>query len=180
MAQQQQTTHETIVIEEPDISDDEDKVIVYGSTKLTAQSPAKNRQNNVYAVGEYPDDRKEGSKPTSLLLPSPTNSRKSSTLSEDTHVTTRSFAENAGWIQHPKIRENWKVVLGAVMLTVIGSILFFVGIGIVVSPGRGFHCLVFFIGGLLCLIPGAYHLVYIYLAVTGCEGYSLYDLPVFN
>jgi len=43
------------------------------------------------------------------------------------------------WIQHPKIRENWKVVLGAVMLTLIGSVLFFVGIGIVASPGRGRH-----------------------------------------
>lgn len=58
--------------------------------------------------------------------------------------------------------------------------MFLVGVGIVVSPSRGMHCLVFFIGGLLCLIPGAYHLVYIYLAVNGFEGYSLYDLPVFN
>ena len=33
----------------------------------------------------------------------------------------------------------------------------------------------------VCLVPVlAYHLVYIYLAVTGFEGYSLYDLPVFN
>ena len=32
----------------------------------------------------------------------------------------------------------------------------------------------------LLYLFSAYHLVYIYLALRGCEGYSLYDLPVFN
>ncbi|XP_052242349.1 transmembrane protein 134-like isoform X2 [Dreissena polymorpha] len=141
-------THESITVEEPVATDDEDKVQVYGSTLSTTPSPAKLRQSSNFQEWEEGEDRKEH-RPTS-------------------------------WMQHPKIQENWKVVLGAVMLTLIGSVLFFVGVGIVASPGRGMHCLVFFIGGLLCLIPGAYHLIYICLALRGCEGYSLYDLPVFN
>ncbi|XP_060597826.1 transmembrane protein 134-like [Ruditapes philippinarum] len=174
------TTSDSIIIEENILSDDDEKIRVYGSTRLTSPSKPKSRDDDQSKDAEYGDNRKDGTKATSLLLPSPSVSRKSSSRSADTHVSTRSFADSSSWLQHPKIRENWKVVIGAFLLTLIGSVLFLVGVGIVVSPGRGMHCLVFFIGGLLCLIPGAYHLVYIYLAVKGFEGYSLYDLPVFN
>lgn len=89
-------------------------------------------------------------------------------------------SQKPGWWRHPKIKENYKTVCGAILLTVVGAALFLVGIGIVASPDRGLHCLVFFIGGVLCLIPGVYHVVYIILAINGVGGYNLYNLPVFN
>jgi hypothetical protein len=39
---------------------------------------------------------------------------------------------------------------------------------------------VFYIAGAICLIPGVYHVVYIYLALKGKQGYNLAELPVFN
>lgn len=99
--------------------------------------------------------------------------------SGETVVSSKSSKEPRWW-RHPKIKENYKTVCGAILLTVVGAALFLVGIGIVASPDRGLHCLVFFIGGVLCLIPGVYHVVYIILAINGVGGYNLYNLPVFN
>lgn len=160
-------------------SDDEDKDLrLYGAMQDTVADVPKVRPglHDAIVVDDDSLDR-HGGKSTSRLLPSQRNSSQGSLNSAGTHVSTRS-TESIRWYHHPKIRENWKVVVGSILLTVVGLVMCLVGVGILISPDRGLHCLVFFIGGLLCLIPGAYHVVYIYLAVKGYNGYSLYNLPV--
>ena len=39
---------------------------------------------------------------------------------------------------------------------------------------------IFFIAGFICLLPGGYHLVYVYLAVRGWRGFDFSHLPLFN
>lgn len=40
---------------------------------------------------------------------------------------------------------------------------------------------VFFIVGVICFIPGAYHVVYIWLAARGgFRGFDFYNLPLFT
>lgn len=48
------------------------------------------------------------------------------------------------------------------------------------SPDTGLQGFVFFVAGFICFIPGAYHVVYIYLAVKGKRGFDFYHLPLFN
>lgn len=81
---------------------------------------------------------------------------------------------------HPKVRENWRVFLTAFGLLVVGSALIVLGVLVFVFPEFGFQSYVFFISGLLCFIPGAYHVVYVYCAVSGRKGYDLYRLPYSN
>ncbi|XP_033747328.1 transmembrane protein 134-like [Pecten maximus] len=167
-------------------SEDDDKIRLYGSTKETAplRTGPKIRP---------PNDDDEHSKKSSSSKESKTrvagNAKLtttrsthslSSTWSDDTRVSTRSFSDGSRWWRHPKIRDNCKVVAGSIALTVIGLALVVTGVAITISEQRGWHSLVFFIGGFLCLIPGVYHVVYIYLAVTQRAGYNLYNLPVFK
>ena len=61
----------------------------------------------------------------------------------------------------------------------------FVGLlisGIVIEsvPFENLSGVVFLIAGLICFIPGAYHVVHIILAVRGRRGYDFYNLPLFN
>ncbi len=39
---------------------------------------------------------------------------------------------------------------------------------------------VFIIAGIICFVPGAYHIVYVYLAVKGKRGFEFNHLPLFN
>ncbi|OXA44075.1 transmembrane protein 134 [Folsomia candida] len=84
------------------------------------------------------------------------------------------------WFYHPKVRENWKMVLAAFFLLVIGLGLTIGGIVIVSLPINGIQGAVFIFAGIICLTPGAYHLFYIYCAVKGKRGYDFYHLPLFN
>ncbi len=45
---------------------------------------------------------------------------------------------------------------------------------------QGIHGIVFIIAGLICFIPGIYHIGYIYLAVKGKRGFEFSHLPIFN
>ncbi|XP_071093473.1 transmembrane protein 134-like [Haliotis cracherodii] len=177
-------------------SDDEDKVRLYGSTRDSAPlqgAKIRDLEENKEEEGtEIPlqhfqfraqqnplirSTEKKSFRPGELL-PGGVSTHSLSTWSSETIVSTRSFSDSDSWLRHPKVRENWRVVLGSFVLTAIGLVLFFVGIGILASPQRGLHCLVFFIIGLLCFIPGVYHVVYIYFAVQGRPGFSFYNLPV--
>lgn len=45
---------------------------------------------------------------------------------------------------------------------------------------QGIQGLVFLIAGVICFLPGAYHVGYIYLAVKGKRGFDFNHLPLFN
>jgi len=88
---------------------------------------------------------------------------------------------NKFWWKHPKIKENWKTVTAALVLVVLGVVLIFTGIIIYCNPSWNFiEGYAFFIAGFICLAPGGYHLVYLYLAVKGKRGFDFHHLPMFN
>ena len=61
------------------------------------------------------------------------------------------------------------------------SVLIFTGIVIYCNPSWNFiEGYAFFIAGFICLAPGGYHLVYLYLAVKGKRGFDFHHLPMFN
>jgi len=85
------------------------------------------------------------------------------------------------WWKHPKIRQNWKMMLAALVLVLLGAGLIVTGIVAYAHPGlAGIQGFIFFIAGFICLAPGAYHLVYVYLAVKGKRGFDFHHLPLFN
>lgn len=81
---------------------------------------------------------------------------------------------------HPKVRENWKTVCAAVVLLLVGVGLLGMGAFAVAEPENGLQGAVFFVAGLICFVPGAYHVVYIWLAARGQRGYDFYHLPLFT
>lgn len=90
-------------------------------------------------------------------------------------------AQEKFWWKHPKIKENWKMVFASVLLVFVGSGLIVTGIVAYALPSlAGIQGFVFFIAGTICVLPGAYHLVYIYLAVKGKRGFDFHHLPLFN
>ncbi|XP_076042738.1 transmembrane protein 134 [Oratosquilla oratoria] len=84
------------------------------------------------------------------------------------------------WFMHPKVREKWRIVAGAFILLIMGIVLITTGIVVEVVPVPSLSGFVFLLAGLICFIPGAYHVVYIMLAVRGQQGYDFYNLPLFN
>jgi len=85
------------------------------------------------------------------------------------------------WWKHPKIKQNWKMVVAALILVFLGTGLLITGIVAYSHPHlAGIQGFVFFIAGFICLAPGGYHLVYVYLAVKGKRGFDFHHLPLFN
>lgn len=83
-------------------------------------------------------------------------------------------------LRHPKVRENWRMVLAATTLLFIGIGLLAVGALALTDPDGGLQGAVFLLTGLICFVPGAYHVVYIYLAAKGKRGYHFHNLPLFS
>lgn len=81
---------------------------------------------------------------------------------------------------HPKVKENWKTVCAAVVLLIVGIGLLGMGTFAVAEPENGLQGAVFFVAGMICFVPGAYHVVYIWLAARGQRGYDFYHLPLFT
>jgi len=85
------------------------------------------------------------------------------------------------WWKHPKIKQNWKMMLASLILVLLGTGLIITGIVAYSHPNlAGIQGFVFFIAGFICLAPGGYHLVYVYLAVKGKRGFDFHHLPLFN
>ena len=85
------------------------------------------------------------------------------------------------WWRHPKIRKNYKLVGAAFCLVFLGLALILGGVVAYCIPSMaGVQGLVFLIAGVICFVPGAYHVGYIYLAVKGKRGFEFNHLPLFN
>lgn len=75
------------------------------------------------------------------------------TTSRDSDSLIQEFASipTAGFYtcccQHPKVRENWRTVLAAVTLLVIGVVLAVMGIFSVANPQNGSRGIVFLLAG---------------------------------
>jgi hypothetical protein len=85
------------------------------------------------------------------------------------------------WFKHPKIKQNKKMVVAAITLVILGICLTITSIVIYSIPSLGnVQGFIFLIAGIICLLPGGYHLIYIYLAVKGKRGFDFNHLPLFN
>lgn len=99
-----------------------------------------------------------------------------STLSSVTQLS----AHCCGWVSHPLIKNNRKVVLASFLLLIIGVALIFTGVVIQLNPNAGVSSAIFFVPGFLLFIPGVYHVIYISCAVRGRRGFRLFYLPYFE
>ncbi|XP_029918193.1 transmembrane protein 134 isoform X2 [Myripristis murdjan] len=99
-----------------------------------------------------------------------------STLSSVTQLS----AHCCGWVSHPLVKKNRRVVLASFLLLITGVALIFTGIVIQLSPDAGVSSAIFFVPGFLLFIPGVYHVIYISCAVRGRRGFKLFYLPYFE
>ncbi|XP_059565887.1 transmembrane protein 134 isoform X3 [Myotis daubentonii] len=60
------------------------------------------------------------------------------------------------------------------------SVLILVGVGLEVAPSPGVSSAIFFVPGFLLLVPGVYHVIFIYCAVKGHRGFQFFYLPYFE
>ncbi|XP_047005166.1 uncharacterized protein LOC124625771 [Schistocerca americana] len=166
--------------------ENDEAIRVYGST--TERSPLKPKNRNVVSEDSVIvriDDPNRTSRTITSTAPrfkgaDDTISRDSDSLIQDGGFYTGMFDPSQSCWRHPKIRENWKMVLAAVVLLIVGIGLLVTGVVVVCIPESGIQGFVFFLAGFICFIPGAYHVVYIYWAVKGKRGYDFYHLPLFN
>ncbi|XP_053305824.1 transmembrane protein 134 [Spea bombifrons] len=100
-----------------------------------------------------------------------------STLSNSTQLSSQ---ECFSWTRHPLVKKNKKVVISSFLLLLLGLVFVFVGVGLQVSPSPAISSAIFFVPGLLLLIPGVYHVIFIYCAVRGRHGFQLFYLPYFD
>uniref|UniRef100_A0A8C4X951 Transmembrane protein 134 n=1 Tax=Erpetoichthys calabaricus TaxID=27687 RepID=A0A8C4X951_ERPCA len=100
-----------------------------------------------------------------------------STISNTTQL---SYRECFSWMQHPLIVKNKKVVFASFLLVIVGTALIFTGIGVQMNPASGVSSAIFFVPGFLLIIPGVYHVIFIYFAVRGRKGFRFFYLPYFE
>ncbi|XP_017392837.1 transmembrane protein 134 isoform X4 [Cebus imitator] len=84
------------------------------------------------------------------------------------------------WTQHPLIQKNRRVVLASFLLLLLGLVLILVGVGLEATPSPGVSSAIFFVPGFLLLVPGVYHVIFIYCAVRGHRGFQFFYLPYFE
>ncbi|XP_040826659.1 transmembrane protein 134 isoform X1 [Ochotona curzoniae] len=94
--------------------------------------------------------------------------------------TQRSYNACCSWTLHPLIQKNRRVVLASFLLLLLGLVLILVGVGLQVTPSPGVSSAIFFVPGFLLLVPGVYHVIFIYCAVKGHQGFQFFYLPYFE
>lgn len=99
-----------------------------------------------------------------------------STLSSVTQLS----AHCCGWLSHPLVKKNRRIVLASFLLLITGVALIFTGVVIQLNPIAGVSSAIFFVPGFLLFIPGVYHVIYISCAVRGRRGFKLFYLPYFE
>ncbi|XP_074087039.1 transmembrane protein 134 isoform X2 [Macrotis lagotis] len=116
-----------------------------------------------------------------LRDPGPSSTRSSQwSFSTISNTTQRSYHACFSWTQHPLIQKNRRVVLASFLLLLLGLTLILIGIGLQVKPSSGVSSAIFFVPGFLLLIPGVYHVIFIYFAVKGHRGFQFFYLPYFE
>uniref|UniRef100_H3DQV6 Transmembrane protein 134 n=1 Tax=Tetraodon nigroviridis TaxID=99883 RepID=H3DQV6_TETNG len=80
-----------------------------------------------------------------------------STLSSVTQLS----AHCCGWVSHPLVKKNRRVVLASFLLLITGVALIFTGVVIQLNPNAGVSSAIFFVPGFLLFIPGVYNVIYI-------------------
>ncbi|XP_007171132.2 transmembrane protein 134 isoform X3 [Balaenoptera acutorostrata] len=60
------------------------------------------------------------------------------------------------------------------------AVLILTGVGLEVAPSPGVSTAIFFVPGFLLLVPGVYHVIFIYCAVKGHRGFQFFYLPYFE
>lgn len=161
---------------------DDEAVRTYGSTtESTPLKPKRNVLSENSIVVKVDDIFKDSNRGLDRLkIPEDAISKDSDSLIHDVYYSTDKYDTSNSWWTHPKVKENWKIVLAAFVLLIIGLGLLVTGTVIEIIPNTGIKGFVFLIAGFICFIPGAYHVVYIYCAVKGRRGYDFYNLPLFN
>lgn len=101
-------------------------------------------------------------------------------FSTASNATQLSYQECFSWTRHPLIQKNKKVVLASFLLLFLGLVLILTGLGLQVNPSAGISSAIFFVPGFLLLIPGVYHVIFIYCAVRGKKGFHFFYLPYFE
>ncbi|XP_059613476.1 transmembrane protein 134 [Phlebotomus argentipes] len=149
----------------------DEAIRVYGSTVISTPMRAKTRSTDDVSIRVH-DQR-------SFKYPDDTTSRDSDSLIQDYGALSAGDTYTYCW-RHPKVRENWRTVLAAVTLLIVGTALVVIGTYAVAKPSNGSQGAVFFVAGFICFIPGAYHVVYIWLAARGYRGFDFYHLPLFT
>ncbi|XP_047734906.1 transmembrane protein 134 isoform X5 [Prionailurus viverrinus] len=94
--------------------------------------------------------------------------------------TQRSYHACCSWTQHPLIQKNRRVVLASFLLLLLGMALILIAVGLEVAPSPGVSSAIFFVPGFLLLVPGVYHVIFIYCAVKGHRGFQFFYLPYFE
>lgn len=89
--------------------------------------------------------------------------------------------ETLFWLRHPRIRENWKTVTAAFLLFVSGIAFLLAGIILAAIDEDGqMKSIIFFVCAVICILPGGYHIIYIYRATKGQRGYNFESIPSFQ
>lgn len=104
-----------------------------------------------------------------------------SSLEFDSQEDVSNFKkETLFWLRHPRIKENWKTVTAAFLLFVAGIAFLLAGIILAVTREDGMKSVIFFVCAAICILPGGYHIIYIYRATKGQRGYNFESIPSFQ
>ncbi|KAF5282850.1 hypothetical protein FQA39_LY17471 [Lamprigera yunnana] len=149
----------------------DEAIRVYGTSCVATNKPGLDGD------GDYTSIKVDSSRTYKM---SNDASRDSDSLIQDYCDGSNLDIDSRSCFRHPKIRENWRMVLAATTLLFIGIGLLTTGTLALVEPQAGLQGAVFLLAGFICFIPGAYHVVYIYLAAKGRRGYHFHNLPLFT
>lgn len=104
-------------------------------------------------------------------------------LDEDNETHERKSRNFVKSMLPRQLKKYWRTFLLALTLFMFGLGFLVVAVYIVLLPDYSVnapHSYIFFLCAAICIIPGGYHVIYMYCAFTGKEGYKLDELPTFN
>lgn len=79
--------------------------------------------------------------------------------------TATKYQRTKWWFQEPTVKKNCCVVIGTWALLVLGIMCFIVGIALeIVYNHEAYRGIIFFVIGVLLMVPGVYAIIHVYLA----------------